>query len=151
MVRRCFALRQPYGGPRAAQHGTPRELRYTIKGTSAASGRSTLSALPAPACRVYPSCLNVNTAQQRREIHYSGRVQGVGFRFTTRAIAGRHPVKGFVKNLHDGRVLVVVEGKSEVLDSFLADLEAEMSYYIADKDVAVLPSTEEFSQFEVRR
>ena len=92
----------------------------------------------------------MNTANERREIHFSGRVQGVGFRFTTRAIAARHPVQGFVKNLADGRVLLVVEGASSVLDRLLVEIEEEMDRYIASKEVAVHPATNEFSRFEVR-
>ena len=47
---------------------------------------------------------------EQREIHYSGRVQGVGFRYTVRSLASRTAVTGFVKNLPDGRVQLVVEG-----------------------------------------
>jgi acylphosphatase len=45
---------------------------------------------------------------QRREVHYSGHVQGVGFRYTTRSIARGYEVTGFVQNLEDGRVSRVV-------------------------------------------
>ncbi len=149
MVRRRFARGR--SARRAAQHGTSHVFGYTSNGTIAAGGWFTHFVVQAPSCRVYEACLNVNTAQERREVHFTGRVQGVGFRFTTRAIAGRHPVRGIVKNLSDGRVLVVVEGTPETLDGFLADLEAELSHYIVDKDVAVLPATHEFSNFDVRR
>ena len=92
----------------------------------------------------------VNTTPERREIHFSGRVQGVGFRFTTRAIAARHPVVGFVKNLSDGRVLLVAEGVPEALDRFVDEVRAEMQRYLVDVDVAVGPPRGEFSVFEVR-
>ena len=39
-----------------------------------------------------------------KQVIYSGRVQGVGFRFTTRQIASGYEVNGWVKNLPDGRV-----------------------------------------------
>jgi acylphosphatase len=93
----------------------------------------------------------VNTALERREVHYSGRVQGVGFRYTTQAIAARHPVRGFVRNLADGRVLLVAEGTPRAIEEFIADVEAELDRYVARKEVAVLPATYEFSGFEVRR
>ena len=48
--------------------------------------------------------------QQRREVYFSGRVQGVGFRYTVRMVASRFAVTGFVKNLPDGRVQLVAEG-----------------------------------------
>ncbi|REK12428.1 MAG: acylphosphatase [Planctomycetota bacterium] len=88
--------------------------------------------------------------QQRREIHFSGRVQGVGFRYTTRQIASRFDVCGFVKNLHDGRVLLVVEGEAEAIDGLTAAIEAQMDRHIQHKQVSVSPSTGEFDRFEVR-
>jgi acylphosphatase len=92
-----------------------------------------------------------NRLIERREIYFSGRVQGVGFRYTTRQIAARYPVSGFVKNLADGRVELVIEGPHGVLDEFVGALEAEMGRYISDKDETVLPGAEEFRGFEVRR
>ena len=59
---------------------------------------------------------------EHREIHYSGRVQGVGFRYTTHRVAQGFRVVGFVKNLPDGRVQLVVEGESAELDAFLGKL-----------------------------
>ena len=76
-----------------------------------------------------------NSAHERREIVFSGRVQGVGFRYTTRAIATRFPVRGFVKNLADGRVLLVTEGSAATLDRLVAAVEAEMDRHIDHKEV----------------
>jgi acylphosphatase len=91
-----------------------------------------------------------NTARQRREIHFSGWVQGVGFRYTTRAIAGRFDVRGFVQNLPDGRVLLVVEGRPTTLDEFLAAIEGELSRYIKHREITAGPANDEFTRFEVR-
>jgi len=77
-------------------------------------------------------------------------VQGVGFRFTAATVAGRHDVSGYVRNLADGRVELVAEATSEVLDSFLAEVAAAMDWAIADVQVEVLPATGEFSGFRVR-
>ena len=87
---------------------------------------------------------------ERREIHYSGRVQGVGFRYTARQIAGRYPVSGFVENLPDGRVLLVVEGETAGLDEFLTALESEMHAYIKNRDVKRSAASGQFARFEVR-
>lgn len=94
--------------------------------------------------------LRVERSLERREVLFSGRVQGVGFRYTVRGIAARHDVNGFVKNLHDGRVLLVVEGASRSLEDFIAAVQAEMDRYIANTQTAVLPATGEFTRFEVR-
>jgi acylphosphatase len=89
-------------------------------------------------------------APERREIHFSGRVQGVGFRYTTRQIAERFRVCGFVKNLRDGRVELVVEGDAGELDGFLAAVEGELERYIEHRAVSVLSASGEFDGFEVR-
>ena len=89
-------------------------------------------------------------SRQRRVVHYNGHVQGVGFRFTAERIAGQYAVDGFVKNLPEGRVLIVVEGDVKELDRFLAEVQAEMAGNI--RTIAVEPGqpTGEFSGFEVR-
>jgi acylphosphatase len=90
-------------------------------------------------------------AQERREIYFSGCVQGVGFRYTARAIAARFDIQGFVENLSDGRVLLVVEGERGTLDHFVGALQAEMDRFIANEHATVLPASGEFTHFEVRR
>ena len=61
----------------------------------------------------------VSEHEQQREIHYAGRVQGVGFRYTVRSLAARFDVTGFVRNLPDGRVHLVVEGDARRNRRFL--------------------------------
>ena len=51
-----------------------------------------------------------------RRFVIAGRVQGVGFRVFTEAAAVREGVHGFVRNLPDGRVEVLVEGDQESID-----------------------------------
>src|SRR5207248_2933045 len=45
----------------------------------------------------------------RRQCLFSGRVQGVGFRYTVKNIALQHNISGYVRNLPDGRVELVME------------------------------------------
>jgi acylphosphatase len=52
-------------------------------------------------------------------VHYSGNVQGVGFRATAVMIARDYPVVGWVKNLSDGRVQLLVEGPADGVEKFL--------------------------------
>ena len=47
-----------------------------------------------------------------------GRVQGVGFRFFTEAAAAREGLRGWVRNLPDGRVEIAVEGDAEAVERF---------------------------------
>ena len=57
-----------------------------------------------------------------KRIHYAGRVQGVGFRYTTRQIATGFEVQGTVRNLADGRVELCVKGDPEEVDEFLLEI-----------------------------
>jgi acylphosphatase len=71
---------------------------------------------------------------KRVTVFYSGRVQGVGFRVTVRKLACGYDVTGTVRNLVDGRVEMIAEGKQAELIAFLEGIgESELSSYIAKK------------------
>jgi acylphosphatase len=90
------------------------------------------------------------TARCRREVVYRGRVQGVGFRYTARNLASHFRVTGYVKNLPDGGVRLVAEGKAGELDRFLDAVADSMSRYIESMQVTDSPATGEFTEFNVR-
>jgi acylphosphatase len=69
---------------------------------------------------------------ERRRITYEGRVQGVGFRMTARRLASGHPVSGYVRNLDDGRVELVIEGQTPDLSMFLESIHREFGDMIRD-------------------
>ncbi len=87
---------------------------------------------------------------QRRQVFYSGHVQGVGFRYTARRIAGRFAVTGFVRNLPDGRVELVAEGTAEELTAFLNEVGERLATNIRSTAVDRRPASGEFSSFEIR-
>lgn len=87
---------------------------------------------------------------QRKTVYYSGHVQGVGFRYTTRAIAHRFDVTGYVRNLPDGRVQLVAEGRPDELQALLREVRDHMSGRIRDERSDDQPATGEFSNFEIR-
>ena len=60
---------------------------------------------------------------KRYHLFISGIVQGVGFRWYTQRIARSNNICGWVKNLPDGRVEVVAEGKEEDIENFLNALK----------------------------
>jgi acylphosphatase len=86
---------------------------------------------------------------ERRQVYYSGRVQGVGFRQTSSAIASRLPVTGWVRNLSDGRVELVAEGAPDALDELADRIAGELGRFIRATEVAVRLATGEFSTFEI--
>ena len=86
---------------------------------------------------------------ERREVHYQGRVQGVGFRYTTREIARGFRVTGYVMNLDDGRVRLVAEGEGSELDRFLAQVAQKFGDCIRGSSVDKSPATGEFAEFRI--
>lgn len=87
----------------------------------------------------------------RQTVHYTGRVQGVGFRWTTARVAKRHPVTGYVQNLPDGRVRLVAEGRPADVAALLDDVQQAMSNNIHHADSHQGEATGEFPDFSVHR
>jgi acylphosphatase len=74
-----------------------------------------------------------------RHVLYEGRVQGVGFRWTTKNIARGYDVTGWVKNLPDGRVEMQVNGEDAEVDAFLEAIEeSDLKSHIRKVDVSVI-------------
>ena len=88
--------------------------------------------------------------QTQVEIHYSGTVQGVGFRYTVRHLASRFEVTGFVRNLRDGRVQLVAEGEKGEIDQFLEAIDDSLGGYVRQKDVRQNVATKQFASFDIR-
>ena len=87
-----------------------------------------------------------------RRVVYSGRVQGVGFRYSTARIARRHPVTGYVRNQPDGTVELVVVGPADAVDAFLDEIAAVFAENISDcRSETLSTSAEAFARFEIRR
>lgn len=89
-------------------------------------------------------------AVERQEVHFSGRVQGVGFRFTTRELSESFAVTGFVENLPDGRVRMIAEGEAAEVDRFVAEIGRVMGSYIRDTHVDRRAALGEFADFRIR-
>lgn len=85
----------------------------------------------------------------RKQIRFTGRVQGVGFRATARGIARRHPVSGWVRNEPDGSVLLEVQGDSAAAGAFLHDLRAALGAHISGESSADAPLREGEAGFEI--
>ncbi len=87
---------------------------------------------------------------KRVHVYYSGRVQGVGFRFTAERIALDLGLRGWVKNLPDAKVELVAEGKEQALRNLLAKIDEVFGRYIRRKDVNWMTATDEFNSFNLR-
>jgi len=86
----------------------------------------------------------------RKVVRFSGRVQGVGFRWTTCRIAESFDVVGYVQNRADGSVRLVAEGSGRETDAFIAAVTERMREYITDVESSDETPSGEFSSFDVR-
>jgi len=83
-------------------------------------------------------------------VFVSGRVQGVGFRNFTKERADEVRVKGWVKNLLDGRVESVMQGKSDAVEKLLEGVrKGPRSSRVDGVEVKEEKVGEEFNDFRV--
>ena len=87
----------------------------------------------------------------RRTLHFTGRVQGVGFRYTAQRVAETFRVTGYVRNLRDGRVELVAEGAIDELDRFQRAVEQAMAGCIQEATATESPAGGEFTDFHIAR
>lgn len=86
----------------------------------------------------------------RRRIVVSGVVQGVAFRYYTRARARQAGVTGWVRNLPDGRVEALIEGSPALVQDVIAWCRKGPPASRVDQvKVFEEPATGEFSDFDV--
>ncbi|MHC4063484.1 MAG: acylphosphatase [Planctomycetota bacterium] len=85
----------------------------------------------------------------RRTVLFSGRVQGVGFRYTAIRVAAGFSVTGSVRNLADGRVELIAEGAEEELDSFVDAVRGDMGRHITEVSVSESPATDAYRGFSI--
>jgi acylphosphatase len=84
-----------------------------------------------------------------RHLRISGRVQGVGFRYSMAEEAERLGVTGWVRNRRDGTVEAVVDGAKDAVDAILAwTRRGPSGASVAGVEVAEIP--ESFERFEMR-
>ena len=87
---------------------------------------------------------------QRREIRFTGRVQGVGFRFTALRVAAGYDLVGYVRNMPDGSVECVVEGQVDQIDEFMAELADTMAGYIRQRTEQTAPYSGNLGPFTLK-
>lgn len=90
--------------------------------------------------------------RSRLHVLYSGRVQGVGFRYQTKSIAAGFEVQGIVRNLPDGRVELFAEGDRSELEEFQQAIrDSGLGPMIRDEAVLWSAATGEWKGFEIGR
>jgi acylphosphatase len=81
---------------------------------------------------------------------FSGRVQGVGFRYQTVQVAKGFEVTGYVRNLPDGRVVLEAEGGEKEVTAFVAEVEDQLSAYIRHAEKRSSLQKQKFFDFTIR-
>jgi acylphosphatase len=84
-----------------------------------------------------------------KHLRISGRVQGVGFRYSMQHEARRLGVTGWVRNCRDGSVEAVVGGPEEAVEAML-NWARSGPPAARVKGVSVTDTSGEFQQFELR-
>jgi acylphosphatase len=83
-------------------------------------------------------------------VYFTGRVQGVGFRYTAHQVAREFEVAGFVTNLPDGRVQLEAEGDKDEIEAFITAVGERMHGNIRKVDRIGDRRTPQFRGFEIR-
>lgn len=86
-----------------------------------------------------------------KNVFYSGRVQGVGFRYSTKRIASGFDVTGWVKNLPDGRVEMLAQAiEADELDAFLEDIQqSSLGSHIKEREIKTIPAQPSLRGFSI--
>jgi acylphosphatase len=105
-----------------------------------------------PAVPIQPPASAPVTNRRRLNIFYSGRVQGVGFRYAVKTVAAGFEIAGLVRNLPDGRVELIAEGARAELAAFHAAIpDAGLAGFIHGEEVSWGETQNEFRGFEISR
>ena len=83
-------------------------------------------------------------------IKISGRVQGVGFRYSARSVARFYNVKGFVRNEPDGSVYIEAEGEDDAISKFAEWCHIGPNGGIVDEVIISEGKLRGFEKFEIR-
>ena len=86
----------------------------------------------------------------RKHIYFSGRVQGVGFRYSAIHLARPLGLTGWVENLWDGRVEMEVQGDEDAIAELLRGLRTQRFIIIDDIEIRTIPLVEDERSFRTR-
>ncbi|MCK5175113.1 MAG: acylphosphatase [Planctomycetes bacterium] len=84
-----------------------------------------------------------------KHVVYTGRVQGVAFRFTAQRIAMRYELAGYVKNLPTGQVEMFAQGHPEDVSDCLRDISESFAAHIRDTKINKVPVNPNYTQFTI--
>ena len=88
-------------------------------------------------------------ATAAKNVIFSGTVQGIGFRFTVSRIATRYDLAGYVKNLPDGSVEMLVQGENSEIECLVEDVKDSFKGYIRGCKINPVPFNPGLVEFEI--
>lgn len=83
-----------------------------------------------------------------KKVTYTGRVQGVGFRYQSTYLAQFFKIRGYVKNLATGDVELVCEGEEDQVEEFLSQVATHLKRYIKEIN-AVEVESQNYTSFKI--
>ncbi len=86
----------------------------------------------------------------RVQIKYAGNVQGVGFRWKVSQIAKKYLVAGYVKNLSNGKVVLLLEGEESQINEMRKDVERQLRDFWKSIECEEKPGTAHHSIFSIK-
>jgi len=89
--------------------------------------------------------------QERKTVIYRGTVQGVGFRWQASRALKAVAVTGYVRNLWDGTVELVVEGTPDAVREAMGAIDDALGHLVRDRTELTAKATGEFRGFKIRR
>ena len=84
-----------------------------------------------------------------KQVIFKGRVQGVGFRYTTQRAASRCDLTGYVRNLSDGTVEALFQGTAAAINACLNDIEDYFSGYLRETNITEKPVNPRYHDFRI--
>jgi len=87
--------------------------------------------------------------QIAKHVIFKGRVQGVGFRYTTHRMANRYDLTGFVRNLPDGTVEALLQGTTANIQACLDELHDCFGGYLRDVNTTDQPVNPQHHDFRI--
>ena len=86
-----------------------------------------------------------------RKIIFTGRVQGVGFRYSAKQLALGFDIVGTVKNLKDGTVELKIMGEPDEVEEFIAEIveESELASLIKEHTIWDIDPLDKCSGFSI--
>jgi len=87
-----------------------------------------------------------------RRFFVNGMVQGVGFRYFAQRAAAKHQVKGFVRNMPDGRVETFAQGSESQVNGFRDDIATGPRFSKVDDIEEIVEDVDvSYSTFRIER